>query len=193
MDEVVVISGLIKKDIKAFDAVYDLLFNAIFFFTKNITKDEEEAADITTDAFAKVWERHSQFESLAQVRNFLFRAARNASISYLRSLRAKNNYATHLSYLSAEEEENLIERYTVEAMLLQKLYHEIEKLPKKMQEVFKLCYIEGLPKAQVAEQLHMAEKTVHNTCSEALKKLRLMFSEEELLVVFVLLADLCKI
>ena len=139
-----------------------------------------------------MWERHNQFESLAQVRNFLFRAARNASISYLRSLRAKNNYATHLSYLSMEEEESLIERYAVETVLLEKLYHEIEKLPKKMQEVFRLCYIDGLTKSQVAGQLHMAEKTVYNTCSEALKKLRLVFSDEELLVILLLLTGVCK-
>jgi len=192
MDEVLIISGLNSKDIKAFDAIYDLLFNPIFFFTKNITRDEEEAADITTDALAKVWERHSQFESIAQIRNFLFRVVRNASISYLRSLRAKSNYATHLSYLSAEEEEDLIERYAVETILLEKLYQEIEKLPGKMQEVFKLCYIEGKTKAQVALQLNMAEKTVYNTCSEALKKLRLVFSGEELLLVLLLLTGISR-
>ncbi|MBO9204656.1 MULTISPECIES: RNA polymerase sigma factor [Niastella] len=191
MNDDLIIKGLNQKDIKAFYTIYDRWFSQLYLFARKITGNEEEALDIATDAYAKVWEQAAHFDSVDHLRGFLYTTTRNSAVSYLRSLKAKRNYAEQMGAMSREEE-NAIERYSAEAALLERLYAVIQQLPEKQRQVFTLSYLEGKTTAEIAQKLHIAEKTVYAHRDQVVKKLRLFFSRQQLLFVLYLLYQAIK-
>lgn len=191
MDDTLLIKGLQEKDRNAFNVLFTRLFPKVLYYAENLTKDKFEGEDIAIHSFAKVWEESSRFNSMGEVTAFIFTVARNASFNYLRKIKAQQNYQTHLANQPADTEENLSEKLRFEVEMIEKLQEEIEKLPAQCKEVFKLAYLQRMPRAQVAEKLNISIGTVHVHCSNALNRLRQRFSETEFFLLLVLL-ELCK-
>src|SRR6516164_17310 len=63
----------------AFDQVYRELYPNVFYFACRFV-DQEDAADITADAFLKLWNQKKDFASLQKIRIFLQVCVRNACI-----------------------------------------------------------------------------------------------------------------
>jgi len=76
-------------------------------------------------------------------------------------------------------------RLEQQAELLQRIYEEIEKLPKKCRQVFKLAYLDGLSNEEIAELLHINYQSVKNQKVRALKILRLALNKGFLAVILV--------
>lgn len=194
MQEAAILSGLLQHDRKAFDSLYDQLFPHVLIFCQKITRDENEAEDITIDCFARLWERlkdeQVHFERFDQLRAYLYTAAKNDSLKFLRSLKAQKNYSDFIKHSHLQQDHELsIRRYTQEAHAWEKLFDEINRLPEKCQAVFKLCYFSGMNRSQVAEQLGLSKHTVDAHCKTAIHKLKMVFSPEELLFLSFLIAS----
>jgi len=86
--------------------------------------------------------------------------------------------------------ENTIEKKYQEAELVQILYERINQLPDRMQQVFKLTYLDGYSRAEIAQMLNLSENTVRNTNAAAMKALRLTLSAEQLLILISLAGSL---
>jgi RNA polymerase sigma-70 factor (ECF subfamily) len=138
------------------------------------------------NSFAKVWEQSARFNSIDEIKAYLFTIARNAAFNYLRKIRSRHNYETHLAN-QPKEEESLSEKLRFEVEMLERLRQEIEKLPDQCREVFKLAYIQRIPRAEVAEKLNISLGTVHVHCSNALNRLRQRFSEREFILMLLFL------
>lgn len=194
MDEAQLFLDLKAGDRKAFDLLFDLLYEKVCFYTEHITKDEMEAEDIAVNSLVKFWERGPDtFESLLHVKNFIFRTAKNAALDFLKKNKIQRTHKHNLVYITTEFEENMAEvaeraRYKVE--MLQQLVDEIDNLPKQCSEIFRLVFIENMPRPNVAEKLAISLSTVHNQCAIAKQKLRQIFDEREL-IFLLLLIGLC--
>ena|GEM_PF-4757130 len=66
-------------DKATFEEVYRLYQLAIYNFVNRLIDHQQEADDITATTFAKLWNLHTQFQSLGNIKGFLFATARNAS------------------------------------------------------------------------------------------------------------------
>lgn len=194
MDEAQILIGLKAGNKKAFDLLYDLLFTKIRFYTEQIIKDEMEAEDIAIHSLAKFWEKGAgDFESFNQVRTFIYRTARNAATDYLRKTKLQKNHHRNIVYITTEFEENIAEladRAKYKVAMLQTLAEEIENLPEQCKEIFKLVFIENMPRPLVAEKLNISVSTVNSHCSNAKQRLRQVFTEKEL-IILLLLIGLC--
>lgn len=194
MDEALILNGLKAGDKKAFDLLYDLLYEQVCFYAEQIVKDEMEAEDIAIHSLAKFWEKGANdFENFLQVRTYIFLTARNAAFDYLRKVKTQKTVHRNLVYMTTQMEESIADLadlalYKVE--MLQFLLEEIEKLPEQCRETFKLVFIEKMPRPLVAEKLNITLNTVHSHCANAKNRLRQIFSEREL-IILLLLAGLC--
>lgn len=194
MDESAIFIGLKSGDKKAFDLLYDLLYDKLCFFADAIIDDEMEAEDIAIHSLTKFWEKGPKdFEVFPQVKTFIFRTARNASLDYLKKAKVQRTHHQNLVHINSEAEESIAERaeralYKME--MLQMLADEIEKLPAQCRETFKLVVIENMPREDVAGKLNISLSTVNNHCANAKKRLRQIFSEKDL-IVLLLLYGLC--
>lgn len=187
MNDAQIINGLRVRETKAFDAVFDQLFRPLCFFAAQMVRNEEEGKDIAIESFAKLWSVQDPFQSIKQVRVFLYKTAKHACLNYNDKQRSRENYNRELLYLSKEAEENTIEKFQMQASMLEILLKEIERLPEKSREAFKLSYLKGLSNSEIAKMLHITESTVRSHINNAKHVLRLSFTEKELLVLLLLL------
>lgn len=173
------------KDPAAFNEVYDKLYRKLFFFAKSLIGNTEEARDIVTESFIKLWAQKSTFSNMGHLQVYFYTVIKNACIDYLRrdKLRTKIEYQL---IQSGALTENAIERKYQEAQLIQLLYERINRLPERMQQVFKLTYLEGYSRAEVAQMLNLSENTIRNTNAAAMKALRLTFGVEQFVILIFL-------
>lgn len=186
MDDTQIFFALKARDKQAFDALYDMLYPQVRFFTEQITKDHGEAEDIAIHALAKFWEKGpDDFETILQVRKYIFTIARNAAFDFLKKIKVRKIHQRDIIYMTPATEESLVESTLYKVEMLQVLMAEIENLPEQCRETFKLVYIEKMPRLKVAEILNITAGTVNVHCANAMKKLRKIFSERELAVLLV--------
>lgn len=199
MDEAQILIGLKAGDKKAFNLLYDLLYEDICFYAEQIIKDEKaaqmEAEDIAIHSLAKFWEKGATgFDTFLQVKVFIFRTAKNAAIDYIRKVRMQKIHQRNLVYITSDTEQSSSEQadlalYKLE--MLRVLAAEIEKLPEQCRETFKLVFIENMPRPLVADKLNITLNTVHSHCANAKNRLRQIFSEKDF-VILLLLIGLCR-
>lgn len=157
-----------------FQAIFDSFRMRIFYFVKKLTDDVPAAEEITSDTFVKLYRLHDKFNTRDNIQSFLFITARNASIDFIKYRKRQREYVTVLSPHEEDiSEMSFFPESNVEADVLQHIYDEIEKLPKRTKTVFKLFYLEDLSLAEIATIMKISQQTVANLKTTALKNLRI--------------------
>jgi RNA polymerase sigma-70 factor (family 1) len=159
------------NDRTAFDKIYNTNYRNLFLFAKSLIGDSEEARDIVAESFIKLWTKKKQFINQSHLTAYFYHTIKNASIDYLRKNKLKIKIENQLIQNVAVQE-NVIQQKFEESELLQQLYEHINQLPKKMQQVFKLTYLEGYSRLQVAHLLNLSDKTIRNHNTAAMKAIR---------------------
>ncbi len=188
MTETDIIDGLKGNDRLVFDRVFEDYFPQIQFFATRLIGDAEEAKDIVIRAFQSMWGLKANFETLNNIKAFLYITTRNNCLNFLqyrqRQEAGRKEYETRL--LQAGNEKS-IEMQMMEAELLQMIHQKIEELPKKCKEIFKLTYFEGMKAGEIAKLLRISTSTVTTQRSIAIKYLKAVLSEEQFLLACLLL------
>lgn len=171
-----------KGNEQAFNEVFNRFQPGLFMLAYQLLDSQAEAEDVTADTFIKFWNARLRFTSTGEMASWLRTTVRNASLDILK----------HRKVISRKQEEILAQGgdvFSVEevyAELLQAIYHEIEQLPQKNREVFRLRYIEGLSNEEIALQLGISNQSVRDHLARALKALRLVFMQKKNLFSFFL-------
>jgi len=186
------LDSLKKGDHAAFKQLFDELFHHVWLYSWKITNDKYESEDIALQSFAVLWEHVQNFNSVNELKKYVYVTAKNASLNYLNKLKTKQKYQAHVAASPEEvEEANAIEILTYRAALIERLYKEVENLPAQCRETFKLCYFERIPRSEVAQRLNVTIDTVNSQCQIAMKKLKAVFGKTDLAFIL-LLIGLCK-
>jgi RNA polymerase sigma-70 factor (ECF subfamily) len=183
--------GLRSGDRSAFTDAYNQFYLSIYHYTKKFVDDNQLAEDITADSFVKLWKHAEEVSAIQNVKAFLHTTARNACLDYLKAQRNHEQKEKEILYLTEQDTRNEFDLAEIKAEVLQYVYAEIEKLPEKCKEVFKLAYLEGMKVSEVAQHLNISEQTVANQKTKALKMLRLALSDKQWMVLLLLIADNC--
>ena len=149
---------------KAFEAFYPLL---VAFANKQI-HNLEASKDIVQDLFVYVYENRDELHISGALKNYLFGAVFNKCKTYQRKMIIQENYVAHVQQNEQTEFQDLL----VETEGEQRIYQEINKLPKKCQLIFKLSRFEDFTNEEIAAKLNLSKRTVETQISKALKILR---------------------
>ncbi|MDR2920026.1 MAG: RNA polymerase sigma-70 factor [Tannerella sp.] len=131
--------------------------------------------DIVHDVFLKLWDKQVFLLPDNELRRVLYVAVKNACIDQLRKLNQEQEYIDkralqlkldELDFFEASDE--LFMRKELHRILLQ----QINELPERSRDIFKMSYLEGLKAAEIAEQLNLSTRTVENQLYRALLFLR---------------------
>lgn len=170
-----IVAHLKKGCTKALHDIHDLYYPALRNFAASLLGDTSTAEDIVAEIFVTLWRKHADFETLQNIKAFLFISTRNASINHLKKMQRDSAMKSMLTnYLSVDHEEFALNEM-IRAEVLQQIYLAIEALPSQCRKVFKLCYVEGLSNSEVAEHFSISVNTVKNHKVKALGLLRLKF------------------
>ena len=158
----------------ALNYFFEQYYQPLCYFTIRLTKNEEEAKDIVANCIIKLWERHADFKTAANIKAFLYISCRNGCLEYLRNLRRKTA-AQQVYFDQLLESEETIFHQIIEAEFLQILNEEINLLPGRSGEVFKLIYLEGKSTEEIALALDLSVQTVRNHKTRAIEMLKTAF------------------
>jgi len=162
-----------RGDTGAFNSIYELYFTVILNFTRNYVFIPQEAEDITSETFLKLWKLRENFENQDKILGFLHITAKNACLDYLRHLKIKTGKVEDIINVLSQDHDAIPDSAEISAALSKRIYMEIENLPPKCRRIFKLSYLGGLQNEQIAERLHISEKTVRNQKALAIARLRI--------------------
>jgi RNA polymerase sigma-70 factor, ECF subfamily len=174
-------------DQTAFATIYNMTWLPVFKICLKLTGDKSMAEDIAAETFIALWNKKPLFDHPAKAEAFLFSTAHNASLNFLRGQkRMEQRIAEHAKLEDRQTEINFNEEVMI--YMYDYLFKRIGELPEKMQAVIKL-QLEGKKNTEIAAELNIAEKSVRNLKSEAIKLLRNLMPKEELLLFFMFFWD----
>jgi len=174
-----------KGDREEFKRVYNSCYDGLYTFAYNLVRKETEAQDITTETFIKLWRLKENFESLNNIRAFLYVTCRNASFDYLRFLQRQRMVNKEILYL--EEVDGDIKNEMISAQGLSELSQKIKSLPGKCRRIFELIYFNNLSTAEVAARMGISNRNVLNQKARAIHILRSSLLTTELCLIFLFL------
>lgn len=179
-EERALISSFQQGEHKALHQIYELYMRPLCFFTEQLISNTMAAEDIVSECFINAFQRKENFPTLGQLKAFLFTAAKNAALNYLKA--QKRHDDIHHSI------ERGAERFTIDAEnayikteVMQVIFGEIEKLPPQCRQVVRLSVVEGKRAREIAEELNMAYQTVLNQKAKGISLLRTALLKNELL------------
>ena len=179
-----------KGNAQAFATIFRLYYRPLCFFAINMINSRADAEDIVKDCFVKLWQKHADFDHQQTIRSFLYIATRNACLNFRRHIQVKKEVHEELIYLEENKEQELMLNQLIRMELMQAIYQEIEQMPEKRRQVFKLAYLESMKNDEIAEQLGISVFTVKEHKAKAISWLRTRFTDKQILLLLCLFADL---
>jgi RNA polymerase sigma factor, sigma-70 family len=170
-----------EGDARAFEQVYHQFSAALCYFANGIVKNIEEARDRVAEAYYKLWKRHTAFETLLNVKAFLYITTRNECLNFLRDEKQRVIY-------DIEQKDFPVESFIVqmaEAELLNEIFQQMESLPEKHLQLMRLRYIHGLSYREIAIRLNMQEANVRMAHSRSIKMLRELLQRRNTFIVII--------
>ena len=160
---------LIKQgDELAFKHLFYQYVDSLERFVMYYIHDREKSQDFVLDIFTYIWENRKDFEIKLTLKAYLFQAARNKAFTYIRDKKVPV-YLEDVGMSEVSQDYNP----DIEVQELHRLIQEaVNLLPEKCREIFKKSREERFTNKEIAEQLHISEKTVEGQITIALRKIR---------------------
>lgn len=185
---------------KEFEMEYRQWHLPLGMYVLRITSDVDASQDIVQNVFAEVWRRICEGEEISNLKSYLYRAAHNAALNWVRQdSRFVHNFPSdfggaHSDFGGAPSDfngagynfdgapsdshnypadfDNISEEDIDTSERDARLWRIIDSLPDRCREIFLLSKRDGLSNAEIAEELGVSIKTVENQITKAYKRLR---------------------
>lgn len=168
-----------QNDERAFTEVYQRYVRPLFQTSFRKTGDREVAEDMVQELFVRLWVNRSRILLRKSFRVYIFSALKKKVISH---------YYESQAVSSSEIDLEFSDNSTVQQIQLNSLNENYEqslqKLPEKCREVF-LMSRTGHSMKEIAERLHISEKTVENHIGKALRILRVELKDYRLIIMLI--------
>ncbi|HWV28411.1 MAG TPA: RNA polymerase sigma-70 factor [Dyadobacter sp.] len=166
----------------AFGEVYRRYKGVLFLHARRILGNDEEGKDVLQELFTTLWIRRNSIDLNTNLSAYLYTSVRNRVFDIIAHRKVEERYIASLATF-IENGEYVTDQQLLEQELKEVIEKEIALLPPKMREVFELSRKQELSYKEIADQLHISDKTVKKQVHNALHILR-----EKLDTVFTFLA-----
>ena len=163
--------ALQQQDQQAFSYLYDNYSSALFGLIYKMVNDKELAEDILQEAFVKIWNNFSNYDSVkGRLFTWILNLTRNLTIDTLRSkgykkqskIRTDENSVSNLS-----DTPNIAEKF--DAMGMRK---QLSLLKNDQKQIIDLAYFGGLTQDEISKELSIPLGTVKTRMRAAILELR---------------------
>jgi len=159
-----------RSDRAAFEAVFREHYDGLVRFVNRMVGSRAVAEELVHDVLLKVWIQRDRLVPGAELKGYLFRAARNHALNHLRRGKIERLWQSQQPpeepSAPAETSESLdATEVAVRAA--------IAALPERCREIFLLSREQGLSYSSIATALEISVKTVETQMGRALKALRI--------------------
>ena len=170
-NEELIVEKLRSKDKSAFELVFNQYFGIMVSYAFRFLDTREEAEEVAQDVFVKFWEKCTTLSPDSSIKSYLYRSVHNSCLNAIKHEKVKDTYRQHIiQYLESSYMDHV--EFNDPDALRTRINSEIDKLPPRCSEIFKLSRFEGLKYQEIAEHLDISVKTVEVQMGKALKILR---------------------
>lgn len=157
----------------AFNKLFEKYKRFVFIVLNQFINDEDESKDLVNIVFLKVYNKLSTFKEYDSFGGWLRIISNRTAIDYLRKTSNMNQQLDEdsmrlMQYNSTPSLENEL----VNHISCERIFKEIENLPKDARMVFKLFYKNDLTVDQIANRLKMPKGTVKSHLSRSRKRIK---------------------
>jgi len=190
MESAVLIGFLNNGNEAGLIGIYRLYYKSLIYFVQRYIRNQQEAEEIVSDAFIKLWERRDNFTSLERVKAFLYICAKNRCLNALRGTSILKQVEDIEDYEQAlsEDPEALVK--IVRTELFKAISEEIQRLPEKQRDVLTMIFVEDMSIDEISQQLRMTPSAIYANKSRALATLREKFDALDMLFILAALLEL---
>ena len=157
---------------RGFNGVYEKFCLNVYHYVLRMGIGKDDAMDITTETFIRLFNRKKIFERLNNILAYLLTTARNATIDLIHQKIKMGQVKADLYAIKDEDgSSGFNEEVTQET--LKAVLDEIDKLPNQCRTIFILAFLHGKSNSEISSQLNIVEKTVRNQKHKARQHLRM--------------------
>jgi RNA polymerase sigma-70 factor, ECF subfamily len=169
--DVPAIEGIRNGDEAAFDALFRAFYPRLCSYVARLTRSPHVAEELVQEVFASIWERRRDWEPQGSVDQYLFRAAKNRALKYVRRQEVRSRVKGEIEAGSRDrpatpEELLVLDEISAAAQ------EAIDSLPDQRRHIFLLSREGALTYREIAELLNISVKTVETQMARALKAIR---------------------
>jgi len=168
-------SLLSEGDERAYTEIYERYHSLLYIFANKKLYNKEESEDIVQEVLIAIWNRRFDLTLERSLASYLFTAVRNKALDLFSHRKVESTYVAALQNFidDAGTSADFLVRENDLRLLIEK---EIEALPPRMREVFKLSRKNLLSHREIAIVMDISEQTVSTQIKKALRVLRIRLS-----------------
>jgi RNA polymerase sigma-70 factor (family 1) len=170
------IKGLFQRialhdDQEAYKELFYILQPRLNQFAFSILKSVEEAEDIVSDGFIRIWEKRKLLLNVESPRFYMYTAIKNLSLNRMKRNKRQTSlvtdeWAVQLTSIYADPEQMMIS-----SEVIRRIQMAVDALPPRCRMIFKLVKEDGLKYREVAELMSLSVKTVEAQMAIALRRI----------------------
>lgn len=166
----ILISGLKDGDKAVFEQLFRSYYPELCRYSLRFVHDPLVAEEVIQELFFKIWTRREELIINTSLRNYLYKAAYNHSLNFIRHREMHRRYFDYIGF--EVDEMTSGELADSDGELSVQVHKALLKLPEKRREIFMMSRFEGLKYHEIAEKLGIHIKTVETQMTRALEFLR---------------------
>ena len=153
----------------AFETLFRAHYAGLVGLADSIVRDRGAAEELAQDVMLELWRRRETLAIETTVKAYLFRAARNRALNWVRHQRTAERLTP------PPDERGPFPPADVELLegeIQQALREAVSTLPERCRQVFELSRVHGLTYPEIAQSMEISVKTVEAQMGKALRVLR---------------------
>jgi RNA polymerase sigma-70 factor (family 1) len=174
-----------KGTSKSFNTIFNIFYPALCFFAERMIANREEAEDIVGESFVKLWRLHANFETMQNIKAFLYITTKNACLNYLKQSERTAKRQQDMLYVLSNNEDHILSELT-RTEVIRELHAAIESLPPQCRKIVRMSFVEGLKNQEIANQLNLSIQTVKNQKVRAIYLLKMKLLNTNVLMLLYL-------
>jgi RNA polymerase sigma-70 factor (family 1) len=156
-----------KGDKESYRLIFYLLYPVMCLFSKKFLANYDDAEDIVQEVFIELWHQRAKFESINQIKAFLYLSIKNRCLNFRKHLIVREKY----SKIAIADNEQVFEEFVLETEIVNHISNAINDLPEQRKQVIILS-MQGLKNNEIAETMQISINTVKLQKKIAYKQLR---------------------
>ncbi|MBL1407556.1 RNA polymerase sigma-70 factor [Sphingobacterium sp. C459-1T] len=161
-----------KGDEKAFSKLYDIFYPELTRHVLSKIKDQTTAEDILHDLFLSLWRNRINITEIESIPAYLYSSVRYLILAQYRKQKRRELALSDIGDIDVIQEDIPLEDRLYYRYILDEVHREIENLPEKCKQVFKLSREHYLSIQQISEEMSISESTVKKHINKAIRHLR---------------------
>ena len=187
LSEPALLASLKEDRADAFEEIFNRYWLKLYCSSYKRIKNKENSEEIVQDVFTSLWLKRNTLEIRESLGAYLYTATRYGVINHIKKEIVRNAYREKMLTCPNEIDTSLEENILAND-LGRNLEREITYLPEKCRSVFELSRKQHKSNREIADFLHISEKTVENHLTKAIRKLRVGLVELSRITIWLLLS-----